>query len=283
MRIQINRGLHLSLPLSIKSVQVRPRTCSRKAGHLLTNEEIVMSKEIVNYEEKMQALAAKDSSTEASTSNYISLRSGIMTYMDEPMPNNELIGIVLSHTGEHSYYDEPFDPDKIIPPKCFSVFMPDENDPKPHDSIEEPQHENCRGCWAHKFKSATNGRGRACAVRRRLAIISASSLDEDDIESADIAVMKLPPTSVSNWSKYISRLAAQYQRPSFMVTTRIHVEPHQKFQFMVDFETKSLIDVSMFEKLNGLYEGAKPLLMTPFDLTKPDDQELQVSSPTKRK
>ena len=96
--------------------------------------------------------------------------------------------------------------------------------------------------------------------------------------------MKLPPTSVSNWSKYISRVAAQYQRPSFMVATRVHVDPHPKFQFMVNFETKALIDVGNFEQLNALYEGAKPLLMTPFDLTKPDDdQELQASSPTKRK
>mgnify|MGYP003132839612 CR=1 FL=1 len=243
-----------------------------------------MSKEIVNTEEKMQALAAKESSIVTSTSNYISLRSGIMTYMDQPMPNNELIAVVLCHTGEHSYYDEPFDPDRIIPPKCFSIFTPDDNDPKPHESVEEPQHENCKGCWAHKFKSASNGRGRACAVRRRLALISASALEEDDLASADIAVMKLPPTSVSNWNKYTARVAAQYQRPSFMVFTRVHVDPHPKFQFMVDFETKALIDIGKFEQLNALYEGSKPLLMTPFDLTKPDDEdELQKASPTKRK
>ena len=88
-----------------------------------------MSKEIVNTEEKMQALAAKESTTETSTSNYISLRSGIMTYMDQPMPNNELTAVVLCHSGEHSCYDEPFDPDRIIPPKCFSIFAPDENAP----------------------------------------------------------------------------------------------------------------------------------------------------------
>jgi hypothetical protein len=230
------------------------------------------SKDLVSFEDKMKEMATQQASVEASGSNYISLRGGVMTFMDQALPNNELFAIILGASGEHSYYDQAYDPDRIIPPRCFSVFKLDD-EPVPHENVPEEQQESdlCKNCWAHKFKSADNGRGRACSVRRRLAVMAADGLD--DPENADIALMKLPPTSVANWSKYINKLSAQYQRPNFMVVTRIFVEPHPKFQFTVGFEAKELIDVENFEKLNAMHESVDSLLLAPLDMTEPDEEE----------
>ena len=80
------------------------------------------SKDIVSYEDEMKALATQQAAVEVGGSNYISLKGGVMTFMDQPMPNNEMFVVILGASGEHSYYDEAYDPDRIIPPKCFSVF-----------------------------------------------------------------------------------------------------------------------------------------------------------------
>ena len=232
------------------------------------------SKELVSWEEKMKELATQQASQETTGSNYISLKGGMMTYMDQPMPNNEMEVVVLGATGEHSYYDEAYDPDRTIPPKCFAVFDLDD-EPTSHDDVPADQkqddNEGCKTCWAHQFKSAENGRGRACSVRRRLAVMMAADLS--DPTSADVAMLKLPPTSVGNWSKYVNKLSAQYQRPFFMVTTRIFVTPHPKFQYTVGFETKQLVEGESFETLLAMHEGVTPLLMAPLNMTESEEEE----------
>lgn len=228
-------------------------------------------KDLVTFEDRMKEMATQDASVEAASNNYISLRGGVMTFMDEPLPDNELLAVILGSSGEHSYYDQAYDPDRIIPPVCFSVF-PLDGEAAPHDNVPEEQRQSelCKDCWAHKFKSADNGRGRACSVRRRLVVMAASDIGKDD---GDVAMLKLPPTSVGNWSKYVNRLAAQYQRPAFMVVTRIFVTPHPKFQFTVNFETKELVDAENFEKLNAMHENIESLLLAPLDMTEPDEEE----------
>lgn len=230
--------------------------------------------ELTPFEEKMAQYANKGAASEASGGDAtLSIKGGILTYMGEAVKGNELDVVVLGSSGEHSYYDVAYDPDRIVPPVCFSVFDM-EDDPEPGEAVEEPQGDRCATCWAHKFKSAENGRGRACGVRRRLALIPAGALDdEDSLEAADIAMLKVPPTSVQNWGKYLNTLAAKYQRPSFMVVTNIKVVPHAKFQFTVEFTAKELIEPELFGNLEGMHIGTKGMLMQPFDLSIGDDEE----------
>lgn len=233
-----------------------------------------MSNELQPWEERMKEMAQASASTEAAgAGNYISLRNGIMKYMDEPLPGNELFAIVLSSAGEHTYYTERFDSERIVPPKCFAVYPMDEQEPKPHETVpdEQKQSDICRTCWAHKFKSADNGRGRACAVRRRLTLVAASDLD--NLAKAEIASLRVPPTSVNNWGKYVNRVAAQHQRPPFMVVTRLFLEPHTRFQFTLDFEVSQLVEGEKFDQLMELRQASEAALMQPFDLTPPDEED----------
>jgi len=232
--------------------------------------------EMVSFEDQMKDMAVKSAQNEIATGGaIISLRGGVLSFMGEPMPDNQLDAVILGSSGEHSYYDTPFDPDNITAPVCFSVFELDAN-PVPHEVIQEPQGDFCKTCPMHQFKSAPNGRGRACSVRRRLALLPASVLDSDDEDAlggADIAIMKVPPTSVQSWGKYVNTVTAKFQRPPFMVVTRIKVKPHPKWQFTVEFDTTELIDKESFPTLMAMSEGIQGTLMAPFDMSGPEEKE----------
>lgn len=229
-------------------------------------------KALVKFEDRMKELAAQTAALEVTGNNYISFRGGVMSFMDQPMPNNEGEFLIIGAAGENSHYKTAFDADNIVPPDCFSVYGLDE-EAVPHEAVPEAQREakTCHECWAHKFKSAPNGKGRACGVRRRLLVVPADKLD--DLENADVAVMKIPPTSVQFWSKYVQKLATASSRPFWMVTTKVYVERHPKFQFQVKFEPQQLLGEEHFEKVQKMVQSANSLLMQPFDMTPPAEEE----------
>ena len=233
-----------------------------------------MSKqELVAWEQKMMEAAKESAKVETGGGNFISIRGGVLQYLGQPVAGNNMNVIVIASGGEHTYYDQAFDPDRIIPPKCFSVFPLDERSPAPHETVKDKQSESCAECWAHKFKSADNGRGRACSVRRRLVVIPASALKDENLTGAEVAMMKVPPTSVTNWSKYVNILSAQHQRPPFMVVTKVAVEPHPKWVFSVRFVVESLVDIENFPVLQGMSESAQQFALAPFDMTPPEEQK----------
>lgn len=248
---------------------------SRRKKAVVVDQEEETGTALTNYEDEMAAMANASAANESGGGDSVlKVQGGVLQYMGEPVEGNELELIVLGSSGEHTYYDTPYDPDRIVPPTCFSVFDLDD-EPVPGEEVEEPENDRCGTCWAHKFKSAENGRGRACGVRRRLAVIPADALDNgsDGLEDADIAMFKVPPTSVQNWGKYVNTLAAKYQRPSFMVVTLMKVSPHPKFQFEVTFEAIESIESEYFGQLRGMHEGVSGMLLQPFDLSIGDEEE----------
>lgn len=230
-------------------------------------------KSLVNWEDRMAEMATENAKQERMGSNVISLKNGRINYMDEVLDHLDVV--VLGTAVEHSYYDVPYDPDRIVPPACFAVGkLTDEM--VPHDDVPEEQRgaATCKLCPKHAFKSADNGRGRACSVRRRLILVPSNALeDSDTLASAETAILKIPPTSVDNWSKYVNQVAAQHQRPSFGVVTRIEVKPHKKFQFMVHFTMLDKVDSNDVGTLYELSEQSEATLMAPFDMTPPEEEE----------
>lgn len=231
-------------------------------------------KALTNWEERLQEEAREISKVERPTISNISLRSGIMTYMDEPVPNNSLDVVVLASCIEQSYYSGDFDPDNIVPPDCFALAPPGaEQEMAPHEAVPEPQSEKCVTCKQFKWGSG-RGRGKACGTRRRLIIIPASALENpDSLESAEMALIKVAVTSVKNWASYVNQVAAQYRRPPWGVVTTISVKPDAKTQFKVNFATKGVIDFELLPKIEPLIASSKPSLFAPFDMTPPAEEE----------
>jgi hypothetical protein len=252
-------------------------------------EEVSTGKELVNWEEKMAEMAVANAKQERVSGASFSLQGGIMSYGGDPVPNNNMDVVVLGSAVEHSWYDVKFDRDRIVPPRCFGVgSLDDEMVPHEHVPIENrPLGADgkpvtvCRLCPKHAFKSADNGKGRACSVRRRLALVPAGVVnDPEEIPSADLAVLKVMPTSVENWGKYVNTIAARFQRPAFGVVTNIALKPHARFQYMAHFEHVDLVPPNALSALYELSESCNTLLMAPFDMTPPDEEEEEVK-PTK--
>lgn len=221
-----------------------------------------MGTDITNYDEAWAAQAAQAATAEPVNDggNFLSTRGGQLTFQEQPMPGNQVACIVIDSYRENTYYANRYDPDNPAPPTCYA-FARDAEHMAPHPSMQvdlnyfRPQNAQCDGCPMNEWGSSDTGRGKACQNRRRLAVLPAGfysprpgsrdfdlDLFEDSahFESADLGFLKLPVTSVGEWSKYVQQVAASVRRPPFGVVTRIYCEPDAKSQYKIKFE---MIDV----------------------------------------
>lgn len=183
----------------------------------------------------------------------VSVRAGVLLYDGEPVPGNQLLGVVIDSLRVNTYYDTVYDPDAPQAPRCYAISR-DGDQMGPHPSMQEaldyfqPQSALCQTCPKNVWGSSQvgNRRAKACQNRRRLFLLPAGRMQPDGswnvfsdakyYAAADVAQLSVPVTSVRNWSDYVHRLAQTVQRPPFGVATRVYVVPHPKHQFHVLFD-----------------------------------------------
>lgn len=208
--------------------------------------------------EKMVAFAAAQAAYENKHSGgggeSISLRGGIMTYGGGAVPGNALQCVVIAALAESVYYPDKYDPDNVQPPVCYAFGTGDEM--VPHPEATQPQHETCEGCPQNEWGSAETGRGKACKQVRKLALITADALE--DVNTATVAFVRIPVTSVRSWSGYVDQLERTLHLPPMGVVTEMSVKPDAKTQFSVGF--KFVEEINDEEALEALMERHGPLI-----------------------
>lgn len=224
------------------------------------------NQEVLDLRSELKKAAQEAASLESRASNWLSIRGGILRAGlndDAPaLPGNRAACVVLGAVWEYTYYDKPFDSANPAPPVCYAVGQ-NQRDMSPHPRMQEapdyfvPQNKGpsgevlaCQGCPKSVFGSAVNGRkGRACTQRKVLAVIPAGmyvpqgddgfklelQLDPQHYASADVAMLRVPVTSVKLWQTYVQTLASTYGVPPYAAATRIHVKPDPKTQVSVEF------------------------------------------------
>lgn len=218
-----------------------------------------MAKEIVNYEEQLAAMAKQATAVERASTSTIGTRAGILTYGGQPIPGNKLECIVLASRHTNLYYEGKYDPNNIMNPSCYA-YGEDEKTLAPHPSVVNPINTTCAGCPKNEWGSDPGGgRGKACKNSRSLALIPADTAPAD-VLVAEIAVLKLPVTSVANWSNYVNKLSTLFNRPPLGVVTEVGTQPDTKSQFKVVFQYKSNVGNDMMPGLLAKVETAIPLL-----------------------
>lgn len=243
-----------------------------------------MSNDLVNYDEKWAALAEEYAAEEQSGGQFISTKSGVLSFNDEELPGNQMCVIVLDAVRENTYYADAWDPDNVVPPKCYAFGRGNET-MAPHESMAkhldwfEPQHEECAGCPRNEFGSAATGRGKACGNRRRLALIPAGFYakkpksrdfelelfdDPKHYREADMAFLKVAPTSTKEWSKYVTQLSAQFRKPYFAFMTRIWLEPDAKSQFRTCFEMIEELPMDLAPAIEMRVDEARKTIVQPY-------------------
>lgn len=199
---------------------------------------------VVKWDEALAARAqmAKKAEESVSTGSFISLKSGVMSYNGNPVPGNKLDVVVVDAILENHHFDDAYDPNTPQSPSCYA-FGRDEDEMSPHEKVDEPFSEKCKGCPNNEWGSADTGRGKACKNVRRLAVIPADALDggAEGVEEAAIAYLKVPVTSVKAWAGYVNQLAAA-NKPPLAFVTEISVTPDAGSQFKVNFKAKESIE-----------------------------------------
>lgn len=244
------------------------------------------STDMVKWDEELAKYAEASMKMEESAGGgqFFSLKAGVLSLNDTPMPNNEMAVIILDSVIEKTYYEGAYDPDDAAPPTCFAFGRDD--DMGPHERVVEAgqaQSDVCRTCPMNAWGSADRGKGKACRDRRRIAMIPAGHFtkqgdfemieDLQHYKSADLAFMKLPPTSLNSYGMFVKKVGATLRRPPFGVVTRVSVVPDSKSQFKVLFEVLEEVDAEMFSTLIERVEEAKSVIETPYSLEREEREE----------
>jgi hypothetical protein len=227
--------------------------------------------EVMSWKEQLAADAAKTAKQERPASSYISLKGGAMTYQDAPIPGNQLECIVVAHAHERTYYERDYDPDDNGPPDCFAQAL-EGGDLAPHPDVPAPMSDTCKSCALAQFGTAKRGKGPACKTYRKLAVIPSSALKADSgVADAEMALVRVPPTSVKNWSTYANKVASTVGLPPWAVKTMVLVKPHPKKQFEVLFEPTGPVDGDeLLSEIHARIGSAESVLLTPYGYDKED-------------
>lgn len=209
----------------------------------------------VNWQEQMKADAqkGKKQAEHIGVGQFMSTRGGVLQFMGTPVPGNKMNAVILASCLENAFYPGEFDPDNPTPPACYA-FGDDDESLKPHDAVKKPEADACADCEKNKFGSAETGRGKACKNGVRMGLMHADELKKD-IDGAQIAFLKIPPTSLPSWKAYQDQLdQLGGNTPCYGVVTEISIQPDPKAQFKVLFNVVRKIDNKV---MPGVFQKAK--------------------------
>lgn len=255
---------------------------STKSKELNTKEQKTTA--LAPWDEELAQFAEEAAASEQPTGGYkhISLRGGVMTIDDQPVPDNQLDLVVLAAVYENQFFDGDYDPEASQTPSCYAFGKgPNaEQEMAPHEKAPDKQHDKCAGCPNNEWGSAERGRGKACKNVRRLAVVAEDALESvEAMEQAEVRNVKISVTNVKHWSNYVRSKLAELKRPPFAVVTTMGVRPDPKTQFQVSFRFKEAID---FGEVPGLYEAIKAKvreaednLMMPYPVFEDNHEERQ--------
>jgi hypothetical protein len=238
---------------------------------------------LIPWEEEMKAAAIAAAEAEKNTGGgqFFSLQSGQLALGGTQMKNNRMAVIILDSMFENIFYEGQFDVQNPTPPTCFA-FDHAEEDLKPHKVVFElgqEQNPQCKGCPQNVYGTATTGKGKACRNTRRIALIPAGDLDDQDAFTAErdpvaytksgIALLKIPVTSVNGYGSFVKGVANTMGRPPHGIFTRVRVVPDPKTQFKVIFEAIGKIPEGVYKAIAPRLKEARDMNLMPYDMTPP--------------
>jgi hypothetical protein len=205
-----------------------------------------MSKnQLTMFESELEKLASVGMAAERSTAGtqFLSTKGGALTYRDNPIAGNAIEVVILSSPVERLYYTARYDPTNPAGPVCFALGQT-MTGLKPNTNSPEKQSDLCSQCPKDQWGSAANGgKGKACAEKRRLLIMTADSISSvESVNMGEVAALRTPVTSVKGFATYLQKIASATKRPLSAVVTKISVVPDAKTQFKVNFDFVRTID-----------------------------------------
>lgn len=245
---------------------------------------------LVPWEERLAKRAARVAMVEKPTSSStptISLQGGVMSVDGTPVPGNEMDVVVLVALRANEYYTEAYTPGRVVVPACYSFEVLGSEDPEadmePHEEAEDPQSDKCATCPMNEWGSADTGRGKACKNQRRLAVITADSLESAEaVANAEIRLLKVSPTNIKNWNAYVNSKLTPAGLPEFGVVTRVKLTGAYDLSFsavgLIDFKEDPARTAALLDKA----EEAEALITKPWPKQEELDARMEEAAPKAR-
>ena len=158
---------------------------------------------VVGWQQQL-ATHAKDGKApkeKALTGDYITAKNGKFMLGNVKL-GTELDCVVIAYNFEKVYYDADYVEGEAQSPACAALSY-DEDEMVISADVPNQQCEDCTECWANEWESAKVGKGKACADRRRLALVVAGKDDKMELK-----ILNIPPTSLKSWKGYINEIDA---------------------------------------------------------------------------
>ena len=197
---------------------------------------------LTKWDAQLAALAQETAAMESSVGgvgNFLSIKSGVLSYQGTTIPDNAMRVVILDAILENQWYDTAFDPDNPTSPACYA-FGRAAKEMTPHENSFAIQNADCPSCPQMQFGTADRGKGKACKAVQRVALLTEGDLE--NIEGAEIAYLKLPFYSTLEYAAYVKQLAEVYKKPPLAFVTEIKVVPDPKSQFRVKFKMETPIE-----------------------------------------
>jgi hypothetical protein len=205
------------------------------------------SKALVRWDEQLAKDADVAAAMEANAGGgqFFGTKSGVLTWQDAPMPDNQMAVIVLDHIFETVYYASEYDAKNPQAPDAFAFARREEDLEWHKDSVAPYAGTPCKGSDICEWNSADKGRGKAAKETRRLAMIPAGNFkngkftmitDEAHYLDTQVGFMRLPVTSVKGFAGFVKQVAGALRRPPHGIVTKVKIVPDPKNQFQVLFE-----------------------------------------------
>ena len=232
------------------------------------------------WEAELYADAQKATEQEAGVGggNFISTQGGVLKVNDQIVPGNEIAVCVLDSVTVKTFFAKKFKPGQSDAPACYA-FSRDEN-LAPHEAVTKPCATTCLECPNNAFGTADGGEraGKACADRRRLAVIPVGTMvggtfhpttQVEALKKAEMSFFTCPPTALKAWAGYVKGLKASVQRPPYAVFTSIKLVPHPTNQFAVEFTMLAPATKDQVPVLVERHREAEEKIIFPFPSATP--------------
>ncbi len=249
---------------------------------------------IVKWDAELAKEAEVAAQMEANTGGgkFLSVKGGVLTWNDAPVPGNEMPIVILDHIFENVMYEGDYDADNPTSPTCFA-FGRDEKTMEPHQVPKDAgtaQEGPCVSCPMNVFGSADKGKGKACKNTRRLGLISAGSFaaggkfkmitDPEYYEKeGEVGFFKIPVTSIKMFGGFVKQVASALKRPPHGIITRVKVVPDPKSQFKVVFEPMQNLPDSLMTAIMKRRDEVKGVIDFPYQAA--SEEEAPAKTPKK--
>jgi len=226
------------------------------------DKDLATTETLVDWEKELQILAKEQSASVTSSSPILSTKNKLFSLGGSNL-GTEIDVVIVDSKKEHAYYDRPYDPDNPTCPTCFAIE--DENgEMYPHPTSPELQAEACNECPHNEFESAAVGKGKACKNSRRLALLAYGA---EGLDAGELAILKLPPTSLKNFGKYVKTITSALKRPTFAVVTKLCFDPMVQYPVVVPTLENPIKEPAELRAIMSTRDTALEMLNAPYDVS----------------